>query len=344
MSKAVAKNINGLYKKVCDIIETSRNVVYKKVNSEMLLSYWDIGREIVEEEQNGKQRAKYGSYIIKQLSEQLTKAYGTGFDESNLRNIRKFYNIFPIRDALRHELSWTHYRHLMRVDRDSAREFYLKEAIVGNWNTRQLERQINSLYYDRLLMSEDKSGLIRDTKDDAKTTKPKDIIKDPFILEFLDVKSNKKVTESVLESALIDKLQHFLLELGTGFAFVDRQHRVKTETGKYFDIDLVFYNYFLKCFLIIDLKIEALTHQDIGQMDMYIRLFDDLRKQDDDNPTIGLILCTEKDKTVVKYSVLSDKKQIFASKYQTYLPTEKQLEAEIQLKKELIEEENRLSE
>ena len=220
----------------------------------------------------------------------------------------------------------------------------MKEAVEGHWSTRQLERQINSLYFERLLMSGDKKGLMLDTDSEKETMRAEHVIKDPFVLEFLNVKQGVKLTERELESALIDKLQHFLLELGKGFAFIGRQHRITTETGKHFYIDLVFYNYILKCFLLIDLKVEELSHQDIGQMDMYVRLFEDLRKQVGDNPTIGLILCTEKDRTVVKYSVLKESKQIFASKYQMYLPTEKQLEQEIQREKEAIEQEKRLSE
>lgn len=343
MSKVLTQNIENLYQRIREILDKARNKVYRTVNFEMVQAYWDIGQEIVEEEQKGKERAEYGAYLLKELSIKLTNVYGQGFDESNLRNIRKFYLVFPKRDALRHELTWTHYRHLMRVEKDNAREFYLKESVEGNWSTRQLERQINSLYFERLLASGDKNGLMLDTDKDKETMKSEHIIKDPFVLEFLKVKQGVKLSERELESALIEKLQHFLLELGKGFAFVGRQHRVTTETGKHFYIDLVFYNYILKCFLLIDLKVDELSHQDIGQMDMYVRLFEDLRKQEGDNPTIGLILCTEKDKTVVKYSVLNESKQIFASKYLMYLPTEKQLAEEIQREKEEIEQEKQLS-
>jgi predicted nuclease of restriction endonuclease-like (RecB) superfamily len=344
MSKELMQNIDNLYQRIREILESARNKVYRTANFEMVQAYWNVGREIVEEEQSGKERADYGTYLLIELSARLTKEYGKGFDESNLRNIRKFYNVFQKRDALRHELSWTHYRHLMRVDKDNAREFYMEEAISGNWSTRELERQINSLYFERLLMSKDKKGMIKDGRATEEKVQADHIIKDPFVLDFLNVKQDKKLSEKELETALIDKLQQFLLELGNGFAFVGRQHRITTETGMHFYIDLVFYNYILKCFLLIDLKTAKLTHQDIGQMDMYVRMFEDLRKQEDDNPTIGLILCTEKDRTVVKYSVLNDSKQIFASKYQTYLPTEKQLKQEIQREKEQIEQEKRLSE
>lgn len=343
MSKELMQNIDNLYQIIREILESARNKVYRTANFEMVQAYWNVGREIVEEEQNGKERADYGTYLLIELSARLTKEYGKGFDESNLRNIRKFYSVFPKCDALRHELSWTHYRHLMRVDKDNAREFYMEEAISGNWSTRELERQINSLYFERLLMSKDKKGMMKSGRETGMKMQSEHIIKDPFVLEFLNVKQDKKLSEKELETALIDKLQQFLLELGSGFAFVGRQHRITTETGMHFYIDLVFYNYILKCFLLIDLKTTKLTHQDIGQMDMYVRMFEDLRKQESDNPTIGLVLCTEKDRTVVKYSVLNDSKQIFASKYQTYLPTEKQLEQEIQREKEQIEQEKRLS-
>ena len=305
-------------------------------------TYWNIGKEIIVEEQKGKFRAEYGASLLKGLSERLTKEYGKGFDESNLRNIRKFYIVFQKRDALRPELSWTHYRHLMRVEKDSARKFYLDEAVKGNWSTRQLERQINSLYYDRTLMSRDKKGMIMDGRALQDKMQPKDIIKDPYVLEFLDVKENEKLAEQELESALIEMLQHFLLELGTGFSFVRRQYRI-TADSDHFYVDLVFHNYILKFFLLIDLKIDKLSHQDIGQMDFYVRFFEENVKQPGDNPTIGLILCTEKNKTIVKYSMLRESKQIFASKYQMYLPTEKQLKQEIQREKEQIEQEKKLS-
>jgi len=343
MSKELVQEINNVYLQIREVLDKARNAVYRNVNFGMVQAYWDTGKIIVTEEQKGKERAEYGVYLLKELSIKLTESYGQGFDESNLRNIRKFYLVFTKRDALRHELSWTHYRHLMRVEKDNAREFYMKEAVEGNWSTRQLERQINSLYFERLLASGDKKALVKTTEDEKETMQSEHFIKDPFVLEFLKVKQGVKLSETELESALIEKLQHFLLELGKGFAFVGRQHRVTTETGKHFYIDLVFYNFILKCFLLIDLKVDELSHQDIGQMDMYVRLFESLRKQEGDNPTIGLILCTEKDRTVVKYSVLNESKQIFASKYQMYLPTEKQLVEEIQREKEEIEQEKRLA-
>jgi predicted nuclease of restriction endonuclease-like (RecB) superfamily len=243
---------------------------------------------------------------------------------------------------VRSELSWTHYRLLLRVEDESSKEFYMKEAIIGSWSTRQLERQINSLYFERLNMSKDKKELMHDVEKKKAVMQSKNIIKDPFVLEFLDVKESKNLSESRSESALIEKLQLFILELGNGFSFVDRQYRITTDNDHFY-IDLVFYNYILKCFILIELKTEKLTHQDIGQMDFYVRFFEDQLKQPGDNPTIGLILCTEKNKTIVKYSLLNESKQIFPSKYQLYLPTTRQLQQEIQREREQIEQEKNLA-
>lgn len=342
MSKELMQNIEGLYRRIREILDNARNKVYRTANFEMVLAYRNVGREIVEEEQQGKDRADYGTYLLTELSAKLTREYGKGFTETNLRYMRLFYNAFKNHHALRDELSWTHYRLLLKVEKDKAREFYMNEAINGNWSTRQLERQINSLFYDRILASKDKKGMIQDGRVLEDKMQPENIIKDPFVLEFLNVKENEKLAEKQLETALIEKLQHFLLELGNGFSFVGRQYRI-TADNEHFYIDLVFYNYILKFFLIIDLKTEKLTHQDIGQMDFYVRFFEDKMKQPGDNPTIGLILCTERNKTLVKYSLLSESKQIFASKYQMYLPTEKQLEQEIQRELEQIEQEKNLS-
>ncbi len=342
MSENSMLGSDSLFIRIRKILEEARKKVYRTANTEMLSAYWNVGREIMEEEQKGKERAAYGSALIKGLSIKLTKEYGKGFTETNLKYMRQFYQTFEKSHALRDELSWTHYRLLLKVEKEDAREFYLKETITGNWSTRQLERQINSLYFDRLLMSKDKKGLMLDTDKSQETPQPGNIIKDPFVLEFLDVKESEKQTESILESALIEKLQHFILELGNGFSFVGRQYRI-TADNDHFYIDLVFYNYILKCFLLIDLKTEKLTHQDIGQMDFYVRFFEDQLKQSGDNPSIGLILCTEKNRTIVKYSLLNESKQIFASKYQLYLPTVKQLEQEIQHEREEIEREKKLS-
>lgn len=252
-------------------------------------------------------------------------------------------NAFPNVNALRSELSWTHYRILLKVDDENARLFYIKEIIDCNWSTRTLDRQIGNLYYPRMVMSKDKEYVKAEAEEKQIALVPKDIIKDPYVLDFLNLKSNTDFRETELEQAIIDKLQNFILELGKGFAFVGRQYRLRTETGKHFYADLVFYNYILKCFLVIDLKAEPLTHQDIGQMDMYVRYFEDKIKQENDNPTIGLILCTEKDNTIVKYSLLNENEQIFASKYLTYLPTEEELQKEIERERKQIEIENKLN-
>lgn len=343
MSKAITSSFEDFYKKIKKILDTARARVYQAANYEMVRAYWSIGSTIVQEEQLGKDRAEYGKFLVENLSQRLSSEYGKGFDKTNVWNMIRFYRTFPTLDAVRQELSWTHYRHLMRVEKVNAREFYLNEAIKGNWSTRQLERQINSFYFERLLMSKDKKGLMVDTDREKEVMQNENIIKDPFVLEFLNVKENEKLAEKQLESAIIDKLQHFLLELGTGFSFVRRQYRISADTDHFY-IDLVFYNYILKFFLLIDLKIDKLSNQDIGQMDFYVRFFEENVKQPGDNPTIGLILCTEKNKTVVKYSLLNESRQIFASKYQMYLPTEKQLKQEIQREKEQIEQERRLSE
>ncbi len=337
-------NIETLYSSVKQIIENTRISVYRSVNFEMVQAYWHIGRLVIEEEQSGKERGGYGEEVIKQLSERLTKSYGKGFNERNLWYMKRFYQTWPKVNALRSELSWTHYRLLLKVEREEAVKFYLEEAIEGRWSTRTLERQINSLYYERIIMTRTKGRPL--VKAEAESTKEEmqasDIIKDPYVLEFLNLKSNTDFYEKELEQAIIDKLQEFLLELGKGFSFVARQYRLSAGTGTNFYADLVFYNYILKCFLVIDLKTEELTHQDIGQMDMYVRYFEDQVRRADDNPTIGLILCTKKNKTVVKYSLLNDSKQIFASKYKTYLPTEKQLKEEIARELGVIEMEKRL--
>jgi len=331
MGSEIEKSKNNFYESIKEILQTAKDSAYRQVNFIMVEAYWNIGKQIVEEEQSGEDRAKYGSYLIKDLSTKLTDDFGKGFSKQNLWNMRQFYNYFPILSSLKRELSWTHYKMIIRLENKDAREWYEKEAIESNWSTRALERQIGSHYYERILSSRDKQ-LVKDEADEkTKDLKlvPKDIIKDPYVLEFLELKDNRTFRESELESALIEKIQEFLLELGRGFAFVARQKLIKTELSSFY-IDLVFYNYILKCFVVIDLKRGKLTHQDIGQMDMYINMFDDLEKAKEDNPTIGIILCTDKDNTVVKYSSMKDKDNLFVSKYQLYLPTEEELKAEIE--------------
>ncbi|SEQ89901.1 PDDEXK nuclease domain-containing protein [Pedobacter rhizosphaerae] len=321
---------NELFLSIKEIINQSRLRVFRAANSALIESYWQIGKLIIEDEQQGKLRADYGKSTLRSLSAALTLEFGKGFDESNLRNIRSFYKSFPIRDALRHELSWTHYRLLSRLDAEEKRSFYIHESIAANWNSRELQRQINSLSYERSMKEPKKSPLLPNIQD---------YIKDPYIFEFLGLNPNQKTSEKNLESAIINHLQKFLLEFGKGFAFVARQQHIVTDTSDFF-IDLVFYNYILKCFVIIDLKTTSLNHQDIGQIDMYVRMYDDLKRNEGDNPTIGLLLCTEKDETIVKYSVLSDKNQLFASKYLLYLPKEEDLKAIIEQDRQRFELDN----
>jgi predicted nuclease of restriction endonuclease-like (RecB) superfamily len=304
---------DSLFQSVKEIITQSHEKVFRIANSTLLLTYWQIGKLIVEDEQKGKERAEYGKYTLKNLSKKLTLEFGKGFDESNLRNMRTFYHSFPICDALRHELSWTHYRLLIRLNNSDKMNYYLNESIQNNWNYRDLKRQINSLAYERVLEHK---------KSSAESIHS--ILKDPYIFEFLGLKPDEKISEKDIETAIIDHIQKFLLEFGKGFAFVARQQHISTDTSDFY-IDLVFYNYILKCFVIIDLKTGELSHQDIGQIDMYVRMYDDLKRGEGDNPTIGILLCSEKDETIVKYSVLNDKNNLFASKYLLYLPKEEEL-------------------
>ena len=329
MSDIVKKD--DLYINIKNILQSARNSVYKQVNFIMVEAYWNIGKQIVEEEQGGEERADYGSYLIKDLSSKLTQEFGKGFSKQNLWNMRQFYNYFPILSAVRRELTWTHYKMILRIESEDARRWYVDETVTSNWTTRALERQIGTHYYERILASKEQTSVKDEAKENTKKLQftPSDIIKDPYVLEFLDLKDNKLFHENELESALIEKIQEFLLELGRGFAFVARQKRIKTELSDFY-LDLVFYNYILKCFVIIDLKRGKLTHQDIGQMDMYVNMYDDLDKAKEDNPTIGIILCTDKDNTVVKYSSINDKENLFVSKYQLYLPSEAELKAELE--------------
>ncbi|MGL5110373.1 MAG: PDDEXK nuclease domain-containing protein [Vibrio ordalii] len=332
-----ALNTTGLSKLVEAIagqIEQARNQVRQSVNSAMVQSYWQIGRLIVEEEQQGENRAAYGKQQLQQLSGQLTERLGKGFDVTNLRHMRAFYQAFPIRETVSLELSWSHYIRLSRIETASARQWYQQEAISQNWSVRALERQISTLYYERLLASQEKAAVEHEAQANTQplAESAKDYLRDPYILDFLNLQDNS-YQESELEQAIISNLQQFLLELGKGFAFVERQQRIRFEDEDFY-IDLVFYNFKLKCFLLVDLKLGKLKHQDIGQMDTYVRLYDEKRKGDDDNPTIGLVLCSEKSEAVVKYSVLADQKQLFAAKYLPYLPTEEELKRELERERE----------
>lgn len=311
-------------------IEQARGQVRQAVNTAMVQSYWEIGRLIVEHEQQGNSRAGYGKQQLQQLSQQLTERLGKGFDVRNLRNMRQFYQSFPKRNAVRTELSWTHYRTLLRIENAQARDWYLQEAINQSWSARALERQISTLYYERLLASQDKSLVEAEAQQNTQplAETARDYLRDPYILDFLNLQ-DKTYQESQLEQAIISNLQQFLLELGKGFAFVERQQRIRFDDEDFY-IDLVFYNFKLKCFLLVDLKLGKLRHQDIGQMDTYVRLYDEQRKGSDDNPTIGLVLCSEKSEAVVKYSVLAEQKQLFAAKYLPYLPSEDELKRELE--------------
>ncbi|MCU0352583.1 MAG: PDDEXK nuclease domain-containing protein [Cytophagales bacterium] len=311
------------------IITDARTKAYAAVNFAMVEAYWLVGKRIVEQEQQGEKRAAYGEKVVKELSVALTAEFGKGFSIANLKNFRQFYLAFPEDQksyALRSQLTWTHYRLIMRVEDPKARAYYIHECAEQQWSSRVLERNINTFYYQRLLSSQQNPAL----PDEKQTVL--DFIKDPYVFEFLDITPAWPQLEKDLETALLSNLQQFLLELGKGFTFLGRQFRISTETEHFF-IDLVFYNYLLKCFVLIDLKTGKLTHQDVGQMDMYRRMFDDLKKPEGDNPTIGILLCTEKSETVVKYSVISDSAHLFATKYKPYLPTEAELIAEIEREK-----------
>jgi predicted nuclease of restriction endonuclease-like (RecB) superfamily len=334
----------SVYSNVKNILLSAREKAYSAVNFAMVEAYWNVGKMIIEA-QDGNERSEYGDYLIKYLSEKLTEEFGKGFDPSNLKRMRQFYQAFQKGDALRHQLSWTHYRLLLKVNEKIKRNFYIEECIQNNWSTRQLERQINSFYYERLLSTQKQSGdeVRAEIQNLEPSLKPGDVLKDPYVLEFLNLSSNTKFTEKELESDLIDNLQEFLLELGKGFSFVGRQKRITVE-GDHFYIDLVFYNYLLKCFVLIDLKLGKLTHQDIGQMDFYVRYFEKEVKTEGDNPTIGIILCSEKNEAMVKYSVLEESKQLFASKYMLYMPTEEELIKEISKERERFEIEETLKE
>lgn len=326
----------NLYTAIAEVIQEARKQVKQAVNQQMVQAYWHIGRLIVEQEQQGQERAEYGKQQLGQLSKRLQNDFGKGFDVTNLRNMRRFYLAFPIRETVSLELSWSHYNVLARIERPAAREWYLREAVQQNWSVRALERQIGVLYYERLLASKEKSPVEQEAQAHTSqlTESPKDYLRDPYILDFLNLQ-DKTYQESDLEQAIISNLQQFLLELGKGFAFVERQQRIRTDDGDYF-IDLVFYNFHLKCFLLIDLKMHKLTHQDVGQMDMYVRMYEEQKRRADDNPTIGLILCSERNHTVAKYSVLNESKQLFASKYITELPSEEELQKELEREREKV--------
>ena len=322
-SEKIPANIDNLYADIRVILATARKRTYYAINFTMVESYWTIGQTIVEHEQRGEARATYGKGVLKEVAARLTTEFGKGFDERELRKMRQFYLTFQNRDTLRPELTWSHYRRLISVDDEQARQWYMNEAADGAWSTRQLDRQISTLYYERLLASKEKDSVISEAKEKMGQMVPQQFIRDPFVLEFLNLKDYPSLHEDVLEQALIDHLQQFLLELGRGFCFVARQKLMRYGDDDFY-VDLVFYHSILKCHVLIDLKLGKLTHEDVGQMDSYIRMFEALYRNEDDNPTLGIILCSQKSEAIVKYSVLSEGKQIFASRYKLYLPTEEE--------------------
>lgn len=310
------------YREVHTILDEAKSKTFEAANNIMTYAYWNVGKRIIEQEQKGNRKAKYGSYLIKRLSQELSDEYGTGFSVANIRNCRQLYLTFPKESygySLIGKIHWSHLRTIMRLDNEEERNFYLTEVANEYWSVKELERNIKSGYFRRILS----------TQFPEKIGQAPKFVKDPYVLEFMGIKNDNAVVEKDVENAIISNLQKFLLEMGRGFCFVDRQMHICTETSDFY-IDLVFYNYILKCFVLIDLKTHKLTHQDVGQMDMYIRMFDDLKRQFDDNPTIGIIFCTDKDETMVKYSVLNESEQIFASKYMTVLPTVEELRNELE--------------
>ena len=329
---------NNYINEVKEILKNARQKAYTAVNSAMVEAYWKIGRRIVEEEQSGRERAEYGKEILQNLSKELTEEFGKGYSYRTLREIRQFYLMFSDFEKWRTvsaKLTWSHFQKVLRVSDEKARIFYLTEAAENVWSVRTLDRNISTLYYNRIVASVDKKIVENEMKEKTKKLQAEEFIKNPVVLEFLDLPTNMSYTENELEKALTDDIQKFMMELGKGFAFVERQQHIRTENSDFY-IDLVFYNYILKCFVIVELKTGKLTHQDIGQLDMYVRMYDDLKKQENDNPTIGLLLCTDTDRTIIKYSVLNDNKNLFASKYINYLPSEEELINEIERQKVLF--------
>lgn len=321
----MSKLSKGFVEEIRNILNRAKQTAVTAVNSAMVFAYWEIGNRIVEEEQKGEERAMYGKNLLDNLAKDLSEDFGKSFDGRELRRIRQFYLCFPIRDTVRPELSWSHYRLLIRIEKEHIRQFYIQEAIGQHWSTRKLDRNISSQYFQRIISNQNSKELTTENQ----PTSNLDFIKNPYVLEFLDLPANLTHKEKDIERAIIRHLQSFLLELGKGFAFVAQQKLIRTETADFF-IDLVFYNYNLKCFVVIDIKAGKLSHQDIGQLDMYVRMFDEIEKSKNDNPTIGILLCADTDNVVAKYSVLNDKNNLFASKYQLYLPSEEELQQVIE--------------
>mgnify|MGYP003303974850 CR=1 FL=1 len=333
---------DDILKDMCGIIESSQKAVYQAINTSLVQRNWFIGYRISEEELQGEIRSEYGLKIIKKLSKELTERYGKGYDRSNLYHCFRFYKMFPkIVDTLCRQsgnlLSWSHYRALLQIEDENARAWYEKEALEQTWSVRTLQRNISSQYYYRILQTQKKDVVEQEMKEltSSYQNDKLEFIKNPVIAEFLGLSSNTDFTESDLEKNILSNLQKFLMELGKGYAFVARQQHIHTEKQDYY-IDLVFYNYILKCFVLIDLKTEKISHQDVGQMDMYIRMYDELKRSEGDNPTIGIVLCSDTDEDIARYSILHGNEQLFASKYKLYLPTEEELRAEIEIQKAMF--------
>ena len=310
------------------LINSARETAIRSVDFQRTLLYWHIGERIFNEEQDGKERANYGEYLIKYLSEQLQPEFGSGFSYRQLELMRQFFRTFPIANSLRSQLSWTHYKILLRIDNEDKRDYYIAETVKNNWSVRQMERQINSQLFERLLLSNDKESVLAVARNEIIPSNPNEIIKDPMVLEFLGLKRESAYYEKDLEQAIITHLQDFLLELGNGFSFVARQKRIHLEGDEFF-VDLVFYNRILQCFVLFEIKINKLTHEDLGQLQMYVNYFDRVEKLDFEKPTIGILLCADKNNAVVKFSLPENNKTILASQYKLILPTEEQLLEEI---------------
>ena len=333
------QDINGLYNEVREIISSARQNAVRSVDFSRVRMYWQIGRRILEEEQKGKERADYGAYLLKNLSIRLEPEYGSGFSYRQLQFCRQFYRMYPIANALRSQFNWTQYRLLIAISDDCKREYYELEAMNNCWTARELERQINSQLYERLLLSNDKESVLAIARKERLPQEPQEIIKDPMVLEFLGLERKAEYYEKDLEQALITHLQKFLLELGNGFTFVARQKRILIEDDEFF-ADLVFYNRLLRCFVVVELKTGKLTHQDLGQLQMYVNYYDRVERLPEENPTIGILLCTAKNDTAVKMTLPEHNTAILASQYQLYLPSQEQLVNEVEAIRRLTENEN----
>ena len=330
-----------VYDRIRILLTEARARAWQAVNTAMVTAYWEIGRTIVEEEQQGSKRAEYGARLILDLSRRLTADFGKGYDRSNLFHMKSFYLAYPKVDALRRELFWTHYRLLLRVEKTDARAFYEAEAVTARWSTRELERQIHSLLFERLALSRNKDQVKALAESGHEIAQPSDLVKDPYVLEFSGIRQDAAFRETDLEQALIEKLQGFLLELGKGFAFMARQQRI-TLDGQHYFVDLVFYNRLTRSFVLFDLKVGALTHQDLGQMQMYVNYYHREMTGPEENPPIGVVLCTDKNEAVVKYTLPEGEKRVFASRYKLYLPTEEELASELRREREAVELNQRL--